>query len=402
MHALSRTFLTRRAFIRTAALAGAGGAYFGGAHLLLKDDRWTLNQSFWVSRGREPVSAPLQGDHEADLAIVGGGVTGLSTALHALLRSPALRVFVLEAQYVGFGATGRSGGVLGDGTEMGTPPGTEDNVANVLELIDRFGIVCDLEREPVTQIDPYRYAAGLKRAAQDLGAVVHEGNRVRSVEDGPPVVLRGDGFVLRASKAVVATNGYTPKLGVAASRLFPAHTAAAVTVPVPREILRAVPDSIRVMTSGEMYMWGRKAPGGRVLVGAGARYFYDNGLNHGGDGFLFPALHRCLAKSFPPLASYPFQHTWTGPMGCAADQEPIIGRWGRSGNIIYCGGYTGHGLAMGTRAGLFLAGMLHGEEPPAWLLRPTLDLPGEPLRYIVVNTIINLMNLGLYSMPKHD
>src|SRR5439155_1578082 len=252
----------------------AGGVYFGGARLYLKDDRWTPNNSFWVSRGREPTSAPLVGEHEADVAIIGGGVTGLSTAVHALLRSPGGRVGVLD---------GRDGGV--------------------------------------------------------------------------------------------ATNGYTPKLGIAASRLFPAHTAAAVTGPVPPEVLKDVPDSILVMTSREMYMWGRKAPGRRVLVGAGAEYFYDNGLFHRGDPFLFRALHRCMSKSFPALASYPFQHTWTGPMGCTSDQEPIIGTAGTSGNIIYCGGYTGHGIAMGTKAGSFLAGMLHGEPPPAWMLRRTLEMP---------------------------
>jgi glycine/D-amino acid oxidase-like deaminating enzyme len=393
--------LTRRAFVRTAAIAGIGGAYFGGAHLLLQDERWTENRSFWVSRGREPIGPPLRGERAADLVIIGGGVTGLSTALHVLLRSPRLRVVLLEANYVGFGATGRSGGVLDDGTEMGTPPGTEDNVTHLIELVDRFGIGCDLERAPATQLDPYRYAVGLKRTILDLGAAVHEGSRVRSLEDGDTVTIRGDGFVVRAPRVIVAANGYTPKLGIAASRLFPAHTAAAVTGPLPREILRDIPDSILVMTSGEMYMWGRKAPGGRVLVGAGARYFYDNGLFYKGDGFLFPALHRTLAKSFPALAPHPFEHTWTGPMGCTTDQEPIIGTAGRSGNITYCGGYTGHGIAMGTKAGSFLAGMLQGENPPAWMLRPTQSLPGEPLRYIAINTVINMMNLGLYHMDKH-
>jgi len=393
---------SRRTFLKSAALIGAGGAYLGGAHLYLKDDRWTPNRSFWVSRGREPVSAPLVGEHEADLAIIGGGVTGLSTAIHALVRAQGAKVMVLEARYVGFGATGRSGGVLGNGTEMGTPAGTEDNVAHVIALIDRFGIACDLERAPVTQLDPYRYVVGLRRAAVGLGASVHEGSRVTEIENASPVVIRGDRFVLRSPRLIVAANGYTPRLGVARERLFPAHTAAAVTGPVPPEILRDIPDSILVMTSREMYMWGRKAPGRRVLVGAGAEYFYDNGLYHRGDPFLFRALHRCMSKSFPQLAAFPFQHAWTGPMGCTADQEPIIGTVGSAGNIVYCGGYTGHGIAMGTKAGSFLAGMMHGETPPAWMLRRTLDIPGEPLRYIAVNTVINLMNLGLFSMPKHE
>src|SRR5262245_7781859 len=194
MDGTGTTILSRRAFVRSAALAGLGGAYLGGAHLLLRDARWTPNRSFWVSRGREPVSSPLAGEHEADLADIGGGVTGLSTALHSLLRSPGLRVVLLEAQYVGFGATGRSGGVLGNGTEMGTPERTEDNVPFVIELIDRFGIACDLERSPETQLDPYRYATGLRRAAEGLGARVCEGCRVVSIEDGSPVVLKGERF----------------------------------------------------------------------------------------------------------------------------------------------------------------------------------------------------------------
>jgi glycine/D-amino acid oxidase-like deaminating enzyme len=393
--------VTRRAFVKAAALTGIGGAYFGGAHLLLRDERWTPNRSFWIHRGRATVRPSLAGEITADLAIVGGGVTGLSCALHSLLRSPGLKVVLLEAQYVGFGATGRSGGVLGNGTEMGPRPATEDNVPFVIDLIDRFGIACDLEQEPETQLDPYRYAVGLARAAEGLGARLHEGCRVRAIEDGRPIVLRGDSFTLRAPKVIVAINGYTPKLGIAASRLFPAHTAAAVTGPLPPSVLREIPDSILVPTSGEMYMWGRKAPEGRVLVGAGARYFYDNGLNYKGDRFLFPALHRCMAKSFPALASYPFQHAWTGPMGCTTDQEPIIG-FADSPNIIYCGGYTGHGIAMGTKAGHFLAGMVHDEPPPSWMMRKTLGLPDEPLRYMAVNAGINLMNLGFWTMPKHD
>ena len=393
---------TRRAFVKTAAFAGIAGVYFGGARLALRDDRWTPNRSFWVSRGRAAAGGPLRGERAADVAIIGGGVTGLSTALHLLERSPDLQVVLLEAEYAGYGATGRSGGILGNGTEIGTRPGTGDNVEHVIGIVERHRIECDLERDPETRLDPYRYAVGLKRAAEGLGAVVHEGSRVRGLEDGSTVTLRGDGFVLRAAKVIVATNGYTPKLGVAGRRLFPAHTAAAVTPPLPPEILADVPESILVMTSGEMYMWGRKAPGGRVLVGAGARYFYDDGLCYKGDRFLFPALHRCLAKEFPALARFPFEHAWTGPMGCTTDQEPIIGTHGESRNIIYCGGYCGHGMAMGTRAGAFLAGMLHGEPPPAWLLRPTQDLPPEPLRYVVINSVINMMNLGLYHMPKRD
>jgi glycine/D-amino acid oxidase-like deaminating enzyme len=60
----------------------------------------------------DPEAAPLEGDAEADVAVVGGGYTGLWTALTLKQRDPALRVTVLEAEFVGFGPSGRNGGFL--------------------------------------------------------------------------------------------------------------------------------------------------------------------------------------------------------------------------------------------------------------------------------------------------
>jgi glycine/D-amino acid oxidase-like deaminating enzyme len=53
---------------------------------------------------------PLAGDAEADVAIVGGGFTGLWTAYYLAAADPGLRVVVLEAATCGFGASGRNGG----------------------------------------------------------------------------------------------------------------------------------------------------------------------------------------------------------------------------------------------------------------------------------------------------
>ncbi|MCM0619620.1 NAD(P)/FAD-dependent oxidoreductase [Nocardioides bruguierae] len=52
----------------------------------------------------------LPGDTDADVAIVGGGLTGLWTAYYLLEADPTLRVVVLEKEEVGFGASGRNGG----------------------------------------------------------------------------------------------------------------------------------------------------------------------------------------------------------------------------------------------------------------------------------------------------
>jgi len=68
--------------------------------------------SFWhatVPGSLEP-REPLPGDREVDVAIIGGGLTGLWTAWYLLQRDPALRIAVLEKETAGFGASGRNGG----------------------------------------------------------------------------------------------------------------------------------------------------------------------------------------------------------------------------------------------------------------------------------------------------
>ncbi len=67
--------------------------------------------SFWFEQlpERKP-RPPLSGVQEADVCIVGAGFTGLWTAYALLRAAPTLKVVVLEAKYVGFGASGRNGG----------------------------------------------------------------------------------------------------------------------------------------------------------------------------------------------------------------------------------------------------------------------------------------------------
>src|SRR6478752_4539827 len=64
--------------------------------------------------------APLRGDVRADVCIVGGGISGISAALH--LRERGFSVVLLEARHLGFGGSGRSGGqsIFGYACEMST------------------------------------------------------------------------------------------------------------------------------------------------------------------------------------------------------------------------------------------------------------------------------------------
>jgi glycine/D-amino acid oxidase-like deaminating enzyme len=75
------------------------------------------NGAFWLEDAADDMSprAPLEGPRTADVAIVGGGFTGLWTARELLRRDPALDVLVIEARTAGFGASGRNGAWLAPG-----------------------------------------------------------------------------------------------------------------------------------------------------------------------------------------------------------------------------------------------------------------------------------------------
>jgi glycine/D-amino acid oxidase-like deaminating enzyme len=122
---------------------------------------------YWLAAlpAREPCP-PLRGETEADLCIVGGGFTGLWAAIHAKADDPAREVVLLEAETIGFGASGRNGGFaigsLTHGLENGlTRFGDEiellerlgrENLAGMLADLERHGIDCDYE--PTGELTP--------------------------------------------------------------------------------------------------------------------------------------------------------------------------------------------------------------------------------------------------------
>lgn len=117
-------------------------------------------KSFWLGTAPYEPSPPLEGDITVDVAIVGGGFTGLSAALH-LREAQALDVAVLESEVVGFGASGRNAGfamtLFGltmslTGLRFGKAKAKEAHlymeraVDYVGELVQKYGIDSEYER----------------------------------------------------------------------------------------------------------------------------------------------------------------------------------------------------------------------------------------------------------------
>lgn len=103
-------------------------------HPALRD---AASTPFWLDRARPDPHPPLRGAASADLAVVGGGFSGLWTALLAKERDPGLDVVVLEGGRIGWAASGRNGGFCAGSLTHGLANGVErfpDEIGTLEEL----------------------------------------------------------------------------------------------------------------------------------------------------------------------------------------------------------------------------------------------------------------------------
>jgi len=128
-----------------------------------------------------PRGEPLAGDHRVDVCVVGGGVTGCSAALH--LAERGYRVKLLEAERIGWGASGRSGGHVTPGLgvgmgmvkkELGLDDArriwdlTREAVDLTESLIDRHDIPCDWKSGYVHAAIKPRHVRGYKAWMEEM------------------------------------------------------------------------------------------------------------------------------------------------------------------------------------------------------------------------------------------
>ncbi|RFU42049.1 FAD-dependent oxidoreductase [Actinomadura logoneensis] len=146
--------------------------------------------SFWLAGGDRPEPGPaLVGDHSCDLAVIGGGYSGLWTALRAKERDPSLEVVVLEADRVGGAASGRNGGFCAASLTHGIGNGMErwpeempllerlgmENLAGIGATLDRYGIDAEWELtgEMAVATEPWQLD-GLREEAETAARLGRE------------------------------------------------------------------------------------------------------------------------------------------------------------------------------------------------------------------------------------
>ncbi|RJL21735.1 NAD(P)/FAD-dependent oxidoreductase [Bailinhaonella thermotolerans] len=161
---------------------------------------------YWLDSPAAPEPEPaLVGRVEADLAVVGGGFSGLWTALMAKERDPSLDVVLLEGGRIGWAASGRNGGFCAASLTHGLSNGLErwpgeidtllrlgrENLDEIEDAVSRHGIECGFQRTGELHVATEEWQlAGLAEeadAAAALGAdvVLLDRDAVRAELDSP-------------------------------------------------------------------------------------------------------------------------------------------------------------------------------------------------------------------------
>jgi glycine/D-amino acid oxidase-like deaminating enzyme len=363
-----------------------------------------------------PETVSLAGDVYADVVIIGGGYTGLSSALH--LAESGARVVVLEASEIGFGGSGRNVGLVNAGmwvmpdTLAGTLGQTygERLIAllgngpqKVFDLIEKHGIACEVERAGTLHCAVGR--KGLEEIEarakqwQRRGAPVEVldadetrrkiggGNYTGALLDKRAGTIQPLGYVRGLARAAltagakiftesavlsVADNGSrwtvaTASGSVRADWVIVATDAYArgpwsqvrqeqIHLPYFNFATRPLSDNLRASILPERQgAWDTK----QVLSSfrfdrAGRLVFGSVGALEGSGAAIHRAWAiRSLRKLFPQLADVEFEAGWFGMIGMTSDNLPRFHKLDR--NVIVFSGYNGRGIAPGTVFGGVLA-----------------------------------------------
>lgn len=406
----------------------------------------TLGTSWWLEEAAiafdDDVSEPLAGDVEADVCIVGGGFTGLWTALAVKQRDPSAHVVLLEAERCGAGPSGRNGGflhgywagigrarsVLGEQGALAVARAGE----GIIPAVRALGADVWLHESGMLSVST---TPAQDRALDDsVDAAAAVGAPEQAVPLGPdelaqriqsPVFRRGVFFpecatvqparlvrVLRrkAIEAGVELHERTPvrrieDLSGAKAIVVATNAAASGWRPVRRHVTNfgsyvvltePVPDLLaeigwtggEAVVDGRMFLhYFRTTDDGRVVMGSGSgpigfRGHVDARFTH--DAATAARAEAGLRRLLPGLARARVERAWGGPIDVSADHLPFFGTV--AGTRIHYGlGYSGNGVGPSWIGGQVLASLALGRDDE-WaslpLVRRPPSLPPEPLKRI--------------------
>ncbi len=315
-------------------------------------------ESYWQARSGWPPSAPAQRSEDADAIIVGAGIVGLSAALHLKWMGYRGRVEIYERNHVGFGATGRSGGLL-VATDRYVP-GSEldvDYLHHALQRIDAGdqldmldGKLLGVHNEfPNSLVDPIAVLQAIRKAFEERGGLVFENVEVVDAYAGlGTVTVVTDRGPRVSSACLLATGAYlSPALAQEIGLIIKEEAclvAEARDANVPWTFYRKLGEND--------FLWGRRIGDRKILIGGGATYTLPETA---GPADQIRRLRQAVADYFPEIVLVDVLNVWRGRLSEFSDARGWrVLRLSPRG-VFYAGGFGDCGLAAGFRAGLVAA-----------------------------------------------
>ncbi len=199
-------------------------------------------------------------------------------------------------------------------------------------------------------VQPFGYARGLCRAAQQEGAQVYGQSPVSDVKrvEGKWRVTTARGVVV-ADKVLLATNAYTgfhcPQLNERLARsIIPAASFLVATEPLSDNLQKTIlPEGQCFSDSRRFLLYGRKDAAGRMLLGGRGLLREPKGRAD------FGHVEKALRKAYPMLSDVKFTHHWSGRLAVTRDYLPHVHE--PEPGLLMALGYTGRGVALATALG---------------------------------------------------
>lgn len=399
---------------------------------------WKISFRSKLSRLREHV----------DIAIIGGGFTGLAAAALARCMAPDKSVLLLEAARIGNGASGRTGGMALSQTAAGDLPGLGDVLAGYTKILRELGVKADLDLHSVWEIargdhsmegkkihplpnspidwtdsgrvravkkvpggtvNPGKVVDGLARAATRAGAAIAEEAEVTRIELRDPIRLhvrwKFRGSVIRkiiaANRVLQATNA--GGLALAEDSIGKNHhgepklTFALATAPLTKKQIAALGmKSGRPFYTVDLpYLWGRlfqtKSFRGKtrfknrgMIFGSGlVPGFGESGakksikklwsgleredVRRGDSAQRLRSLEERVRSLHAALQNVRITHRWGGPILITKGFIPIFRAHPKNKNLVFLGGFSGHGVALSVYLARHATEVLLGKRTlPKW------------------------------------
>ncbi|MCP3819987.1 FAD-dependent oxidoreductase [Streptomyces sp. A3M-1-3] len=375
-------------------------------------------ESHWMETAQAPPRAPLSEDIEVDVAVVGAGIAGLSTAWE--LSRTGRSVAVLEAGRVAAGVSGyttakvcalhtliydrlrRTRGPEGARLYARSQSEAVEHVANVA---DEVGIDCELERAPAftycedpagtdglraeaeaaaeaglnasyvtetglpfavagavrlenqAQFHPRKYLLALAEDLQGRGGLIYERTRVTHLKEGEPCRIRtAAGMTVTARSVVSATHYPLFDRAMLFTRLSP-HRELVVAGAIEAH---HDPGGLYI-TEEQNKRSVRTAPygeGRRLLIVTGESFTP-------GTGDTAERFARLAAWAQDRFSGVEITRRWAAQDNDPTDTVPLVGRMHPGGDHAYVAtGFGGWGMSGGVMAGRLLAALIEGEAPP--------------------------------------